>query len=176
MRPESGFSKPAIIRSVVVLPQPDAPEQRVELAGRDVEVDARDGGDPVERLDQLLQPDRAALHPGPADQRGDRLGEPGEVGREPVDIVAVVLNRQQPLLHLAPWREEHAAIVLHQPVQVAESGVDLEEVAEVADRVAAERHAALGADGHHVPAEAVPGDDGFQRGAQPGGAAASRCA
>jgi len=25
MRPESGFSNPAIMRSVVVLPQPDAP-------------------------------------------------------------------------------------------------------------------------------------------------------
>src|SRR3954470_18554448 len=65
--------------------------------------------------------------------RRDRLGEPGEVGREPIDIVAVVLNRQQPLLHLPPWREENSAIVLHQPVQVAESGIDLQEIAELAD-------------------------------------------
>ncbi len=86
------------------------------------------------------------------------VGEPGEVGGEPVDIVLVVLNRQQPLLHLPPWREKHTAIVLHEPVQVAQSGVDLQEVAELADPVAAERHAALGADGHDVPAEAVLGD------------------
>ena len=38
-------------------------EQRIELAGRDVEVDTGYRGDPVERLDQLLEPDRAALHP-----------------------------------------------------------------------------------------------------------------
>jgi hypothetical protein len=72
----------------------------------------------------------------------DRLCEPGKVRGEPVDIVHVVLNRQQPLLHLPPWREKYTAIVLHQPVQVAESGVDLEEVAKLADPVATERHAA----------------------------------
>jgi hypothetical protein len=92
----------------------------------------------------------------------DRLCEPGKVRGEPVDIVHVVLNRQQPLLHLPPWREKYTAIVLHQPVQVAESGVDLEEVAKLADPVATERHAALSADGHHVPSETVFGDHGFQ--------------
>ena len=143
------------------------PEQRIELAGRDVQIDTRHGGDPGERLDQLLQPDRAALHWEP-DQAATTavtakaLGEPGEVRGEPVDIVRVVLNRQQPLLHLPPWREKHTAIVLHEPVQVAESGVDLEEIAKLADPVAAERHAALGAYGHHVPAETVLGDHGFQ--------------
>src|SRR5882757_5263086 len=66
-----------------------------------------------------------------------RLAEPGEVGGEPVDIVRVVLNRQQPLLHLPPWREKHTAIVLHQPVQVAESGINLEEVPKFADPLTA---------------------------------------
>src|SRR6478752_5337118 len=93
----------------------------------------------------------------------NRLGEPGEVGGEPVDIVRVVLNRQQPLLHLPPWREKHTAIVLHEPVQVAESGINFEEVPKLANPVAAECHAALGADGHHVPAEAVSLDHGVQR-------------
>src|SRR3954468_18943143 len=92
--------------------------------------------------------------------RSDRLGESGEVGREPIDIVAVVLNRKQPLLHLPPWREKHPAIVLHQPVQVAESGVDVKEVAEFAHRLAAERHAPLGACSDDVPAESVFGDGG----------------
>src|SRR5882757_9372228 len=68
---------------------------------------------------------------------GHRLGEPGEVGGEPVDIVRVVLNRQKPLLHLPPWREKHTAIVLHQPVQVAESGINLEEVPKFADPLTA---------------------------------------
>src|SRR4051794_2152842 len=70
-----------------------------------------------------------------------RFGEPGEVGREPVDVVAVVLHGQQPLLHLPPWREEYATIVLHEPVQVAQSRIDPEEVAELADPLAPERHA-----------------------------------
>ena len=39
--PSSGCSKPAIIRSDVVLPQPDGPEQRQELALVDAQVDAR---------------------------------------------------------------------------------------------------------------------------------------
>src|SRR6201991_1432930 len=72
----------------------------------------------------------------------DRCGEPAEVRGESVDIVLVVLNRQQPLLHLPPWREEYTAIVLHQPVQVAESGVDFQEIAELADPLGAEGHAA----------------------------------
>ncbi len=52
IRPSSGRSKPAIIRSVVVLPEPDGPEQREELAARDVEVDAVDGGDVAVPLPQ----------------------------------------------------------------------------------------------------------------------------
>ena len=80
------------------------------------------------------------------DQGATAVGEPGEVGGEPVDIVARRAEPKQPLLHLPPWREKHPAIVLHEPVQVAEPGVDLEEVAKFAHRVAAERHAALGAD------------------------------
>ena len=44
-------------RSVVVLPEPDGPEQREELAGLDVEVDAVDGGDVAEAPDQAAQAD-----------------------------------------------------------------------------------------------------------------------
>ena len=126
-------------------------------------------GTPSKDLTSCSQPDRAALHGTGRSRAPPPSAEPGEVGGEPFDIVAVVLNRQQPLLHLPPWREEYTAIVLHQPVQVAESGIDLEEVTELADRVAPEGHAALGADRDDVPAEAVPGDDRFERGAQPGG-------
>src|SRR6187200_1125797 len=61
------------------------------------------------------------------------VGEPREVGGEPVDIALVVLNGQQPLLHLPPRREKHPAIVLHEPVQVAQSGVDLKEIPKFAD-------------------------------------------
>ena len=178
MRPESGFSKPAIIRSVVVLPQPEAPEQRIELAGRDVEVDTGDGGHPVERLGQLLQPDRAARHRRTArSAAATAVGEPGEVGGEPVDIVLVVLNGQQPLLHLAPWREKHPAIVLHEPVQVAQSGVDL---------AGSRGTRGPGRGGtsrspwrptvttcQSKPCSAI---DGFQRGRAAGAASASRCA
>ena len=43
MRPDVGCSKPPIIRSVVVLPQPDGPEEAEELAVVDLEVDVVDG-------------------------------------------------------------------------------------------------------------------------------------
>ena len=52
-----GRSKPAIIRRVVVLPQPDGPSSGEELAGADVEIDAVDRGEVPEPLDQLDQPD-----------------------------------------------------------------------------------------------------------------------
>ena len=55
--PSSGISKPAISRSVVVLPEPDGPEQREELALRDVEVDAVDRGEVAVALGQPAQPD-----------------------------------------------------------------------------------------------------------------------
>ena len=42
MRPASGRSSPARQRSVVVLPQPDGPEQRDQLAGVDADADAVD--------------------------------------------------------------------------------------------------------------------------------------
>src|SRR6478609_5813256 len=83
-----------------------------------------------------------------------RRSQPGEVRGEPVDVVAVVLDGKEPLLHLAPRGEEHAAIVLHQPVQLTVSGIDLQEVAELAHRAAPEGDAPLGPYRHHVPLEA----------------------
>ena len=55
--PDVGSLKPAIIRSVVVLPQPDGPEQREELAARDVEVEVVDDGRAAEDLGQAAQAD-----------------------------------------------------------------------------------------------------------------------
>ena len=40
--PSSGSSKPASIRSVVVLPQPDGPRSDEELAGMDLDVEGVD--------------------------------------------------------------------------------------------------------------------------------------
>jgi hypothetical protein len=54
--PSVGCSKPAIIRSVVVLPQPGRPEQRVELAACDPQihvVDGRDVAEPLRDADDL---------------------------------------------------------------------------------------------------------------------------
>ena len=87
-----------------------------------------------------------------------RLDQGRPLAREPVDVVAIVLHGQEPLLNLPPWREEHTAIVLHQPVQLAVSGVDLQEVTELAHRVTPKRHAPLGPDRHDVPVVAVAGD------------------
>ena len=59
MRPASFCSRPAIIRSVVVLPQPDGPEQR-QRGGRrrTVERHAVDGAHGAEALADLLDADR----------------------------------------------------------------------------------------------------------------------
>ena len=56
--PAVGCSKPAISRSVVVLPQPDGPEQGEELAAVHGEIDVvhRDFGEPLGQRDQLDMP------------------------------------------------------------------------------------------------------------------------
>ncbi len=55
--PSVGSSKPAIIRSVVVLPQPDGPEQREELARLHLEVDVVDRDEIPEPLGDAAQDD-----------------------------------------------------------------------------------------------------------------------
>ena len=74
-----------------------------------------------------------------------------DVGDEPVHVLGGVLDREQPLLDLAPRREEDAAVVLDQPVRLAVPAVDLQELAEVLGRLGQERDAALGACGRHMP-------------------------
>ena len=64
--PRSGSSKPPIIRSVVVLPQPGRAEQREERAARDLEAEVVDRDDVVEALRHALEAD---VH-GPADRAG----------------------------------------------------------------------------------------------------------
>ena len=147
MRPESGCSKPAIMRSVVVLPQPDAPSSEKNSPAGNVEIDAAHHRDAAEGLLQRLEPDGAPGH-------RDGVREPGEVRDEPVDVGVGVLHREQPLLDLAPGRQEDAAVVLDEPVRLPEPVVDAEEVAVLADALALERDAALRADADDVPAEA----------------------
>ena len=55
--PASGCSKPAISRSVVVLPEPDGPSSVKNSPRAHVEVDAVDGRDVAVALDQAAQPD-----------------------------------------------------------------------------------------------------------------------
>ena len=57
IRPLVGRSKPAIIRSVVVLPQPDGPSSVKNSPGGIVEVDAGDRDVLAERLRQFLELD-----------------------------------------------------------------------------------------------------------------------
>src|SRR5258708_744060 len=66
-----------------------------------------------------------------------------------------MLNRDQPLLRLAPRWQEHAAVVLQQPVRMTVLVVDRDEVAEVAYRLRAEDDAALSTDRHDVRWEIV---------------------
>src|SRR5690242_11886414 len=83
------------------------------------------------------------------------LGEFSEVCGQAVDIRLIVLHRDQPLLDLAPRRQENSAVVLVEPVRVAVPVVHAEEAAVVGDRVGGEHHAALGAGGDYVGGEAV---------------------
>src|SRR5947208_1565968 len=83
--------------------------------------------------------------------------EVGEVCDEPVDIRLIVLHRDQPLLDLAPRRQENPAVVLVEPVRVAVPVVHAEEAAVVGHCVRCEYHTALGARGDHVRDEAVFG-------------------
>src|SRR5215475_11887790 len=82
-------------------------------------------------------------------------GEDGEVLYQAVDIRLTVLYRDQPLLDLAPRRQENPAVVLVEPVRVAVPVVHAEEAAVAGDRFGREHHAALGARGDHVRGEAV---------------------
>jgi hypothetical protein len=70
-----------------------------------------------------------------------------------------VLDRHQPLLDLAPRRQEDPAVVLHEPVGVPVAAVERPEVPEVPDPGGQERHASLRAGRHDVPLLAVPVDD-----------------
>ena len=54
-RPLVGSSKPAIMRSVVVLPDPDGPSIEKNSPSTHVEVDAVDGDDVAETLLDLLE-------------------------------------------------------------------------------------------------------------------------
>ena len=76
----------------------------------------------------------------------DARSKPHDITVKAIYITLVMLDRDQPLLGLAPRRQEDAAVVLEQPVRVAVGVVDSQEVTEVADRRAAEDDAALRAD------------------------------
>jgi hypothetical protein len=131
-------------------------QQRAELAGGQVEVDAVDG-DARRRRTWSARTRRSAPPRHQAASSRDR-GQPAEVGDEPVDVGLGVLHGQQPLLDLAPRWQEHPAIVLHEPVQVAPAVVDLEEVAVVAHRRPVNATQPLAPDADHLPRQAVRGD------------------
>src|SRR5438034_2301526 len=157
MRPASGCSKPATSRRVVVLPQPDGPSRQKNSppgTSRSIPSTATTSPNRLTSPTSWTRPP-ATVSPGSC---GDRLGEGDEVGQEAVDVVVAVLDRDQPLLRLAPGRQEHAAVVLEQPVAVAPAAVDGQEVAVVAHRRGGEGDAALGADRDHVGRQAGAGD------------------
>src|SRR5436309_13541306 len=89
---------------------------------------------------------------------GSWSGGPGEDGKvldQAVDIRVIVLHRDEPLLDLAPRRQEDPAVVLVEPVRVAVPVVHAEEAAVVGDRIGCEYDATLGTCGDHVRYQAV---------------------
>src|SRR5882724_1367265 len=95
------------------------------------------------------------------------LGEFSEVRDQAVDIRFIVLHRDQPLLDLAPRRQENPAVVLVEPVGMAVPVVHAEEAAVVRDRIGGEDDAALGARRDHVGGEAVRLDGFLDAGGGP---------
>src|ERR1035441_1397763 len=94
----------------------------------------------------------------PAGLLADRSSEIGEIGDEPIDIRVIMLHGDQPLLGLAPRRQEYPAVVLQQPVRVTVGVVDVQEAAEIADRLGGEDHAALGPDRDNMRLQPVAAD------------------
>ena len=66
MRPEVGSSSPAIMRSVVVLPQPDGPSRQKNSPSPTVKLESLHGDEIAEGLVQILDPDlgHRCLSPG----------------------------------------------------------------------------------------------------------------
>src|SRR4051794_36455920 len=113
MRPSSGRSKPAIIRNVVVLPQPDAPsrEKNSPLAmSRSIPATA------VTSSKRWPPPPRRTAPPaGASSSCPDRPFIPSachrgrqaaQVRDEPIYVGVRVLHRHEPLLDFAPWGQE----------------------------------------------------------------------
>src|SRR5687767_2652214 len=102
MRPASGCSNPPTRRRVVVLPQPDGPSRQKNSppgTSRSIPSTATTSSNCLTSPASWTRP--------PAMSGGHRLGERREVGQEPVDVLVGVLGRDQPLLGLAPGRQEH---------------------------------------------------------------------
>src|SRR5450631_1391913 len=111
--PAVGSSKPATIRSVVVLPQPDGPSSEKNsppAMWKSIPRTATKSPNCLCRPTICTSP--------PATSASQVCGEPREVRDEARVVRVVVLHRDQPLLGLAPGWQENAAIVLVQPVPV----------------------------------------------------------
>src|SRR5689334_15106257 len=127
------------MRRVVVLPHPEAPSsEKNSPAAMSRSMPLTAGMPP----NDFFKPTRR-IAPPVTSGSAHCVGEPGEVAREAVDVGIVVLDGQQPLLHLSPRRKEDAAVVLHEPVCLAEAPVDKEEVAIFAHPPGPERDATL---------------------------------
>src|SRR6476469_6017739 len=68
---------------------------------------------------------------------GESLSEILEVVDVAPDVLLAVLHGERPVLALAPRRHEHAAVELHEPVDVRQLVRHLEVLAIVADALAA---------------------------------------
>ena len=85
--PEVGSSRPAIMRSVVVLPQPDGPSRQKNSPSFDHEVGALDGDEIAEGLVQLVNLDLGHRPPSPRKLRDDdEHDRPAEDGHEGIGV------------------------------------------------------------------------------------------
>src|SRR4051794_15417316 len=100
------------MRRVVVLPHPDGPSSEKNSPPAISRSMPRTAGTSSYAL---VNPTREMAPPLTRSVQHSR-GEAREVGHDPVGVGRGVLDGEQPLLDLAPRRQEPPAVVLHEPV------------------------------------------------------------
>ena len=178
MWPSSGCSNPATMRRVVVLPQPEAPSREKNSPAPISRLSRSTATASSNRLTRfsMLSSRRVPSSPHPSSGAlTSRSASVATFRHEPVDVLVGVLDGHQPLLDLAPWRQEDAAVVLHQPVRVAQRSSTVRKSRKSRIGSRPERDAPLGARCHDVPREPVLLDDRLDASRHPGRGARSMC-
>ena len=149
-RPPLGRSKPAIRRKVVVLPHPLGPSSEKNSPGGMSRSMPQTASNPPNRLARSATRTWRVL----AAFTCVTPARPRSCPQAPRSLVLLSVHA----LFSPRWQED-AAVVLEEPVRLAETVVELQEVPVVADLAAGERYGPLGPERQRVGGEVVLLDD-----------------